>query len=200
MTEQFVQVTEGTGKKLHTYQRSIGGNLVQDEVVVRGEPYLAAYCARTAGISTATAASHTLQIMAGASLRLYIREIHIWQMAAASAAASGRFDVVRLTTAGSGGTAIPTPTFDPADTSAGATAQALPSTKGTEGDIIMFLPVGFSGALPATEAHTVRWVASDMSKAIIVAAGTSNGIAIKCASAIASATVAIDVVFSEASF
>ena len=40
MSEAFINVTEGSGKKAHTNQRTIGANDVQDEYVVTGRPVL----------------------------------------------------------------------------------------------------------------------------------------------------------------
>jgi hypothetical protein len=65
MSESIVQVTEGTGKKLHTNQRTIGANNVEDEYVIPGEYPLATYFVQANAVSIATAAAHVIQIMAG---------------------------------------------------------------------------------------------------------------------------------------
>ena len=78
MAESIVQVTEGSGKKLHTFNRTIGANSVEDEVVLLGENYLASYMI-VAAASAATANSHVLQIMAGASLKVRVRRIEVQQ-------------------------------------------------------------------------------------------------------------------------
>ena len=73
MAEAFVNVTEGSGKKLHANDRSIGANTVLDEVMLLGENYLPSYLGVTsaASVSTATANSHLLQIMAGDISKLF---------------------------------------------------------------------------------------------------------------------------------
>ena len=67
MGESYVNVTEGSGKKLHSWQRTIGANNVEGQVVLAGVPHFASYVSAVQS-STATANSHLVQIMAGASL------------------------------------------------------------------------------------------------------------------------------------
>lgn len=202
MSESFVQVTEGSGKKLHSKQRVIGANTVEDEVVIVGEPYLATYTARANGVSTATANSHLLQIMAGASNRVYIRRIWLSQVALATTAATARLQIVRLTSAGTGGVGAPSTAtkLDPADGAAGAAAQTLPTTKGAEGDIPIVGKIGLTATEPTTNIHEWEWEPPPGSPALIIAAGTANGIAVKNLDAVAGATVAIQVEYAEANF
>ncbi len=150
MGESLVQVTEGSGKKLHTYSRAIGANTVEDEIVIPGEPYLASYVIAFAGVGTATLDSHIVQIMAGASLNVRIRRIRIQQLALASAVMSQPFLIHRLTTAGTGGASLTPRPYDPSDAAAGATAQTLPSAKGTEGVFLHRFTMGLVAAHPAT--------------------------------------------------
>lgn len=200
MAESYVQVTEGIGKKLHSYQRTIGDNDVQDEVVLLGEPYLASYSAFAGGVSVATSTSHLMAIAAGSSLNLYIRRIRVRQAGAADAATPLAFDVMRLTTAFSGGTAVtPTP-FDPNDAAAGATVQTLPSSKGTTGVTFMRRRVLMGASVNTTPDNEVVWEQHPRSKPIIITAGTTHGIALVSQSTIASATIDIVVEFDEANF
>jgi len=205
MAEGIIQYTPGSGGKVHAFDRTIGANTVQGEVVVVGEQYLPAYTVTTiTPISAATAASHVLQVMAGASLRLRIRRIEVAQMGLATTGAFCQWAVYRLTTAGTGGTSITPQLLDPADSAAGATALTLPSAKGTEGALI------WSGASPMTQTVTATSPANPKildltfdaprSKPIHVAAGTSNGIALKNITAIAASTVVVTCWFDESSF
>ena len=132
MPESVVQVTEGSGKLLHTFQRTIGANSVEDEVVLNGEQYLATYRIATAQTSVATASSHLLQIMAGATLNVYIRSIRVYQVAMATAAAITVVALFRLTTAGTGGTVMAPQPLDTTDAASGSTSMTLPTVKGTE--------------------------------------------------------------------
>jgi hypothetical protein len=206
LAEGFINVTEGSGKKIHAFDRTIGANTVLGEVVVNGEQYLAEYSVTTiTPISAATANSHPLQIMAGASLRLRIRRIEVAQMGLATTGAMCQWALYRLTTAGTGGTAITPQLLDPADAAAGATAMTLPSAKGTEGALL------WSGSTPMTQTVTATpsnfpqpFIVLDFDglrrKPVHVAAGTSNGIALKNITAIAAATVIVTAFFDESSF
>lgn len=204
MAESIVQINEGTGKKLHTFNRTIGANSVEDEVVILGDQYLASYTIGIpADISTATALSHLVQIMAGASLRVQIRRIEVHQAALATTAAIAAIDVVRLTSAGTGGTVVTPPQLDPADAASGATCMTLPTAKGTEGATIargslyFMQTAGASSLLPPPlifdfdRPHT---------KPLTIAAGATNGIALKQTTAIAAASVRVIVLFNETNF
>lgn len=200
MAEAFVNVTEGSGKKLHAFDRTIGANTVLDEVVVLGEQYLASYSARFSAISVATDNDHILQIMAGASLKVRIRKIAIYQQALASAANELSFGVLRLTTAGTGGTSVTPQPYDTADAASGAAAMTLPSAKGTEASVSL---LRFTMALYATEPAgrtSNGWEQLPTQKPIIIPAGTSNGIALKITTGRAGATVSGFVEFDESSF
>jgi hypothetical protein len=206
MPESFVNVTEGSGKKLHSWQRTVGANTVEDEYVLQGENALATYCFPTLGAasSTATANSHLLQIMAGASLKVRIRRIEMHQSGLATTATFMQTTIVRLTTAGTGGTAVTPSPLDPADAASGATAMMLPTVKGTEG-------VGIAGAscymmqtVTASAQMTNPIAVWDFdrprSKPLIIPAGAANGIAVKNLTAVAAGTVHFTVWFDESTF
>lgn len=206
MAESIVQVTEGSGKKLHTFNRTIGANSVEDEVMLYGEPYLATYViSTTTAASAGTAASHLLQIMAGASLNLYVRRLSVYQFAPATTAAIVTLQLFRLTTAGTGGTAFTAQPLDSTDAAAGMASMTLPTVKGTEGTIvgikaaqfIQTVPTGGNGTAPLL----VEWDFEKLrGKALRVPAGTANGVCIKNPTAVAAATVVVEAVVSEANF
>ena len=203
--ESFVNVTEGSGKLLHTYQRLVGSDNVEDEVIIVGEPYLATYGLNVGSISTATASSHLLQIMAGASLRVGIRRIEVYQQTAATAAAIARLFLTRLSTAGTGGSAASPASLDPVDAAAGATGMVLPTVKGTEASTPWGNPALFTQTIPTAGAglstQLAVWDFSRLrSKAFWIAAGVANGICIKNLDAVAAAQVMIQVEFVEANF
>lgn len=208
MPEGLVQVTEGSGKSLHTFQRVIGANTVEDEVVVQGEPYLADYALNSNGnsVSTATAGSHILQVMAGATLKLRVRRIELYQSTMATAAAMMVVEIRRLTTAGTGGSSFAPAPLDPAEAAAGAVGMTLPTVKGTEGAglaiwagaVYMMQTVAASSQL-ANPILTIDFDRPRM-KPLIIGAGLANGFVIKNVSAIAGAAVLQVVYFSEANF
>jgi hypothetical protein len=205
MPSGIVQVTEGSGKKLDTWQRTKGANTVEEQSIVIGEHPLAQYTVSTlTAVSLATANDHLVQIMAGSSNRLRIRRIEVSQMALATTAGINQFALYRLTTAGTGGTSITPQLVDPADSAAGATAMTLPSAKGTEGALLWTGSVVCTQTVSATPAMNERLLVLDFDgnrlKPIHVASGTSNGIALKNITARAAATALITVWFDETSW
>jgi hypothetical protein len=169
-------VTAGSGTLLHSVTTSIGGSMVHNEVVTLGEQYLATY---TTFFSTAAAAAssdkHPFELMAGASLKLRIREITFWQQAASAAGTMMAFEILRLTTAGTGGTSRAVAALDPADAAAGATLMQTPTAEGTEGAILLVAVYPTVTTLPNL-APAFSWKQLPNAKPIVVAAGTSNGI------------------------
>lgn len=199
MPESFVQVTEGSGKKLHTNQRAIGANTVEDEVVVLGESYLPTYSVNTLA-TMATAGDHLLALMAGASLNLRIRRIYIEQFALATTSDTVRINVSRLTSAGSGGTVVTPTRFNLGDPAAGATCRSLPSTKGTEIDALIRLSLGLASADPIGPTARYEWRSQQGAQPIIVPAGAANGLCLINVVAAASASVNVGIEFDESSF
>jgi hypothetical protein len=206
MAEAFVNVTEGSGKKLHANDRTIGANTVLDEVVILGENYLASYIANSSAgaSSTATAASHLLQIMAGASLKVRIRRIEMYQIGPATTAVLMDTRLVRLTTAGTGGTVQTVNVMEPGDAAAGATAMSIPTVKGTEGATMLMSAVYMMQTIGASAQLNEPVLVWDFdrprSKPLIIAAGATNGIAIKNVTAVAAGTVYFNVWLDETSF
>lgn len=201
MAENIVEVTAGSGTKLHSWSRTIGANTVHDEFTLPGEFPYGSYVAVAESISIATANDHVLQIMAGASLNVRIRYIRIEQSANASAAANAGFQILRLTTAGTGGTTVTPARYDTSDSASGATAQTLPSSKGTESTLLDRCTLSMrASANPGTAEDVYEWTQKPGMKPIIIASGTSNGIALKSITAVTSASVHVHVEFVETAF
>lgn len=202
--ESLVQVTEGSGKKLHTWQTTVGANNVEDEFVVPGEYPYASYVIPFVAISIGTANDHVIQVMAGASLKVRIRRIALRQDGSAAAAAQSRFELFRLTTAGTGGGAITPEKLDPSDAASGCSAMTLPGVKGTEsatrlGSGLLIIRQAVSATAVGFEGEW-RFEAPPSSKGIVLAAGLTNGICIKNMSARATATVSGEVWVTETAF
>lgn len=203
MAESIVTLNAGSGgPKLHTWNRTIGANSVEDEFTLPGEYPLASYVAFAESISIATANDHVMEVMAGASLNLAVRRIHISQNNSAGTAAIATFRLVRLTTAGTGGTAVTPAKYDNGDAASGATAMTLPTTLGTEGTILdrEAVPMRNAASTLGGAEDVYEWMAVPNMKSLIVPSGTANGIAIKNMAAIASATVNIRIEFVERNF
>lgn len=201
MAEASVAVTAGSGTNLHTNSRTINSTLVHDEFGLPGEFPYACYTVTAVG-SIATANDHVLQIMAGSSLNVKIRRIRLEQSAVAGTAAIGSFDILRLTTAGTGGSSVTPAKLDNADAAAGATAMTVPSAKGTESTIIASSRMHVRSAVSTTGSadDAWEWVQLPNSKPIVIAAGTSNGIAVKSLTAITGASLLVYVEFVEQNF
>lgn len=202
MSENIVQVTEGSGKKLHTWDTTIGANLVQDEFVLPAEYPYPTYSV-TSSVSTATV-THPLEIMAGASLKVRLRRLRIEQSANATTAGPLTISLIRLTSAGTGGTAFTPTKFDSAAAAAGATAMFTPTVNGTEsGNELIRTVLLLRQAISATQSQpddAWEWVQSPNGQPIIIPAGITNGVAIKIAAVAAGASLAVYAEFVETSF
>lgn len=201
MAESFVNVTEGSGKKLHSWSRTIGANMVEDELVLHGLSYYASYTAGGVLVSCATAASHLLQLMAGASLNVYITRIRVYQGGAATTATLGIINIHRLTTAGTGGGAVTPSPLDTSDAASGATAMTLPTVKGTEAAALHLGAHAFMQTTPVAggDLTLFDWDCDRLKvKPWRIPAGVANGIAVKMVSGIAAATAQVNVEFFEA--
>jgi hypothetical protein len=198
-TDSRVQVNSGTGPYLATVAHTRGAYSDEFGLHHTAESYLPTYSVVTAAVSTATANSHLLQLMGSSAGRSVLRRVRVHQMAAAGANTAAEVQILRLTTAGTGGTAItPRRMDDAGDVAAGGAAMSLPTTKGTEGDIL------FRGVMMLTVAATVldplilelAW-SDPRSKGPTVTNSTSAGLAVKLITAVASATVIITAEYSE---
>lgn len=143
--------------------------------------------------------------MAGSSNRVRVRRIEVAQMVNATTAAMCQWAVYRLTTAGTGGTSITPQLLDPSDSPVSATAMTLPTAKGTEGALLWSGATAMYQTISATPANYPQpFIILDFDgnrrKPIHIAAGTSNGIALKNITAIANATVIVTAWFTETSF
>ena len=197
MAQSNVAVTAGSGTLLDTWTTSKGGNTVHAGRWVPGEYPDPTYVVLAATISTATADSHIMQLMAGASNTVRIRRIWVAQTVAATSAGQSSIFCVRLTTAGTGGTAVTPAQFDTADAAAGATGRYLPSSKGTESTALLTGKIGFTNSQPTTTVNSWEWRQSGNGGPIVIPAGTSNGVALKVTTAIAGASVNIEIEFVE---
>jgi hypothetical protein len=193
------------GSKLATSNYTDGADSKHDEVNVLGEQFLPTYIVHpNNNISTATAASHILQIMAGSSLKVRIRRIELYQVVMATTVTGADFQVFRLSSAGTGGTAYTPAALDTADTAAGATAMTLPTVKGTETTLVANIPTYLMQTLGASNATPALLGVLDFdrprSKPLIIQSGTANGIAVKIGGGVAGASVMIQVWLDESSY
>lgn len=198
MAESVIQVNSGNGPKDHTWNRTIGANSIEDPFVILGEQPYATYSVSSGGVATTTSAAHALQIMAGGTLNVYIRKIYINQGAAAGAAGAIGLTIVRLTTAGTGGGAVTPAPLDASDAAAGAAGMTLPTVKGTEGTVLYNFNIPLLVAPVATP--YVLWEKAPTAKGIRIPAGTTNGIAFKWGTGVATSTVLFNVEIVELNY
>ena len=201
MAESLIQVTEGTGKKIHTSSRLVGANTVEDAYQLPGEYPGATYMVGSGAVSAAVSNDHVLAIWAGASSPVRIRRITIYHgNPTANAQVHALISIMRLTTAGSGGTAVTPVKYDPGSAAAGATARTLPTGKGTETDVLRRLRLMTFNAAAATgsgEPSYVEWEQHPGGSPIIIPAGVANGIALKIGGSYTGLTLDINVEFVE---
>ena len=204
MAEGIVEVTAGSGTKLHSWSKTVGANTVHDEFTLPGEFPYASYTVLGTSVSAATSTDHALQLMAGSSLNVRVRRIEVQQAALITAASELTIHILRLTTAGSGGTSVTPSKHDNADSASGATAQTLPSSKGTEGaiiDVLRLWPIQtYSTAGGPGGGQRDQWEQRPNSKPILIPAGTSNGIALKILTGRAGLTIDCIIEFVETNF
>jgi hypothetical protein len=208
MPASLIAVTEGSGKNLESWQWVVGSNTVERQIIAQGEQHLASYVANFQGTattaSTATAASHIFQVMAGASLKVRIRRIEVYQSAMATAATVASVGLIRLTTAGTGGGAQSVLPLDASDAAAGATMMTLPTVKGSVGAFVwlgsMYLMQTVAASAQLNEPILVLDFDRPRSKPLIIAAGAANGIALHLVTAVAGATVWCNVWLDESNF
>jgi hypothetical protein len=203
MAESLVQVTEGAGKKLHTWSTVVGANTVEDEYVIPGEvPTPSYFLQPLTAVSVATINDHVGQLMAGASLKLRIRRIYVQQAALATTVASMTIAVMRLSTAGTGGTAITARPHDTTAAAAGGAGMSLPTVKGTEGVELFRRRLVLTQTLSTAGGQVPSWEWDEHSslQPIIVPAGTANGICLKVLAAHAAATIEWTVEFTELAY
>lgn len=194
MTRASYGVDEGLDRLIHVVSRTDGADTVLQGYTVDAEPETATYGARAVGVASVTANSHLFQVMAGASLRVGIKSIRLTQSTAATTLAKTPVYIYRLSTAGTGGSVATPNVRDPADAAAGATAMALPTVKGTETTLVAVRRTLVHTTLATVGVNDLIFDFSHLrSKALWIAAGTSNGIAVKNLTADATNTYDIEV-------
>jgi hypothetical protein len=198
--ESNIGVAEGTPtKQIHTVQRSVSAVNVEDQLVVPGEPWKTTYTIIASAISTATAASHLLQIMAGGTLYTRIEKVRIKQVANAGGVAMLALQAFRLTSAGTGGGVVTARPHDSADAAFSGAAMTLPTVKGAEGVQLDLYDFPLRAAIAANEQEHV-WTLPEDAKPWIIPAGVANGICFKAAAGVATSTISIVVTLSETSY
>jgi hypothetical protein len=185
-------------KYLHSWSRSIGGTTKEDQTVIEGEPYLAAYIAQASTISTGTSADHLIALQADGTNYTRIKRIYVSQVVAAGSATLAQLQVIRTTTAGTGGTAVTARPLDAGDAAYGGDIRTLPTAKGTEGVTLLVQRLYLTNSV--TVPNTWTWEPAAGEKPIIIGTASTDGICLKIVTGIASGTVDIRVEFVVSSY
>jgi hypothetical protein len=196
MTESLIGVAEGTDKYLHTEARTIGGTAREEQIVHEGQPYLPTYTAWGDDLSTAVANDHLLAVMADGSN--YTRLVRLSVVPTEDFPASDstlKLNLVRLSTAPSGGGTATVVEHDANDSAYGGTAETLPSSKGTEGDILRTFYLDMASTATDQGRDRILWTPPRYSKPIVFGTATSDGIALKVIDTVASAAVVVHMEF-----
>jgi len=163
------------------------------------QPAEDSYTALASNIAVVTANSHILQLMSDNTNYTRVSRIRIQQTGVANAAVTVKFQIIRLTTAGTGGSAVTPRPHDEADTFAGA-AMTLPSSKGTEGEVLDEIWLGMVAAAPFTNDNKAIWTPAPWAKPIIIDTATSDGLAIKNITSDSAGDVSVSVDFFTTSY
>lgn len=200
-SESTIQITDAASatKQLHTQSRSYGGTTKEDQLFLKAQSTRVTYRAYCSAIITTTSASHLAFIQADGTNYTFITGFWIAQTTLAGSVATANIQLIRTSTAGTGGGAISAYPLDAADTSPYAgTIQTLPTGKGTEGVTLMGGPVGLTATNPMTTVNQWFWRADDDEKPITIGTATTDGICIKIITGIATSKVDITLEFTVA--
>lgn len=197
MSTSTIGLTEGAGKNLHTDQRTVSATAKETQFVLEQEPVWPTYTAIARDISIAVANTHVLFVQADGTNYTRILKIQLQQSTLAGSADTADIRLFRTTTAGTGGTSVSARSLDGGDTDPYAgICMTVPSSKGTEGNQLDQIRLGVRAAQPMDNSTQYIWTATDRAKPIILAPTITNGLAVKCVSAVASGKIDVIITFS----
>lgn len=197
MTANYLSTTSSGAFNLQTDERTIGGTAVDAQVILTGESAMPTYTAIASNIVLTTANAHLLQIMGDGTNYCRLRSVSLAQSTLSGAVNTAMIAIYRLSTAGTGGSAVSSYPFDAADTSPyGGGAMTLPTVKGTEGTLLYQFRLGVTATNPMNSNDQLLWVPTDDQKPIIWGTSIANGIAFKIVGNVATAAVDCIVTFT----
>lgn len=149
---------------------------VAPQVITGGQSDDPTYCVSVSAQAN-TAATEAIVIEAPAGGAVRIQRIEITAPGIQTTAGVRILQVLRTTTAGTGGAVVPT-VMDGSDAAYGGIARAKP-TAGTESTVLFEIPLFVPTALAAFVPIMVDFAAVDSLKTPVIPAGVANGIALK---------------------
>lgn len=198
MSESSLPLTDGDGSGgLRVNDQTIGGTAVSTQYVAIGQTGTKTYTARFQDVSIATANAHVLELMGDGTAYPKIHEIYLAQAGTVATRTTAEFTVVRLSSSGTGGTAVSARPLNPANTNPYAgTIQVLPSSGGGEAQILLNKKLYMAQSDGVGAGDELTWTPPLATEPIISGNGTASGICIKNLRAVTGGTVAGYVVFT----
>ena len=184
-------------KYLWTEQRTVSSVAREAQYVLEGESAYPTYCANATNVSIATTADHVLQLMGDGTNYSRLKRVTIYPYFA-TADGTLRISLLRISSAGTGGTSVTPRPYDTADTYAGG-AMTLPSSKGTEGVTLQVWNAMIRGGTVKLD-QPIIWEPPRGAKPIIFGTATTNGLAFKIIAGITGGTVDINAEFITTSY
>lgn len=186
---------DGATEYLHTDERTYDGTASNNQYTLLAGSVRTTYTAVAEAVSCATSNSHVIFIQADGTNYTKLYGIDIQQVGLPTAALAN-FQILRTTTAGSGGSSISAYPMDGADTSPyGGVIQTLPSSKGTEGVMLLKRRISMVAALPVSLDQSWSWRADPNYKPITMGTANSGGICLKIITGVTSLTVDVTLHF-----
>ena len=159
--------------------------------ITAGQSTRATYTASVADVA-ATSATEILVIEAPSGAAVRLARLTIWNVGAQTTPGLVDLELLRTTTAGTGGTITPAP-LDTADTYGGI-VRAGP-TAGTESTVLYHIPVWVPSTTAAMAPIIIEWSGISQAKAPTIAAGVTHGIALKHPGSDGAASLAVTIEF-----
>lgn len=159
------------------YSRSLTGvdNPVAPQAVSGGQSAYATYTV-TVSSQANTTSSHAIVIEAPAASAVRILKVRILAPGIQTTAGVRLLQLIRTTTAGTGGAVTPA-VHDPADSAYGGICRAKP-TAGTAGTVLQDIPLFVPTAVAAFAPILFDYADVSQDKALVIPAGVANGIAL----------------------
>ncbi len=162
--------------------------------VIGGESSHATYVASVTNIA-ATAAMQIIVIEAPSASKVYIRRVILWNIGTDTSAGVVDFQLVRTTTAGTGGTLTPAQ-MDTADSAYGGIVRSNPSPAGTLGTVIFHMTMDVNNTSVTQAPYIFDFDGGRLGKSPVIPAGVANGIAFYSPGATGAAALAVSIEFS----
>lgn len=170
---QRIKLVDGTAGGTTGVVVDANGNLR----VVAGQPALATY-SLPSGALAAASATDLLVVEAPSAGVIRLQRLVIWNPGSQTTAGIVDLQLIRKTSAGTGGAVTPNP-LDSSDAAYGGLCRAGVTTRGADGAVLDTIGVYVPAAVAAFAPLVVDWSQSDSTKAPVILPGTGNGIALK---------------------